>query len=430
MNISTISQPQTVQYAAVQSTLPAIKVSSREAEISNSLSQSTPSSFLGTLGSLVQQINELGKFASTASSMAAAQRGDGRSTITKANEFGDLAQALFQQFASNKNPDAQAIIDSFGQTAQAYLQDSLKASLVSEAANYFGITPGTVGATDFLNAGLDWVASGFESGVFISSLEAASATNTAALGGVAGEGAAEGAGVALGSTAGQILGGVGAAYSAYSLFKNWGNGDVVGGAVNGAATGAYIGSVVPGVGTAIGAVVGGLIGAASGLFKAGKHEDQIARDGVRKALIENGMLSSDYKLTLANGSGYDIGKDGGFKLINVDGSTRGAYDVDFQHPLAERTVGMAQSFVSVLMGGDKKLSSDFTGYVVNAALSNASTMEEAQANLLSIFSQFKLSPETTLQGISAMAQQGVITQEVAQAYANGFNDLLNFPSRK
>lgn len=421
MNVSNISQ-QTVQPTTLQASTPMICFPNQQSGIPATLIQGDAKSLVSTLAFLVQQVNELTKFAGSASATASLQRGDGRSTFTKASEFGDLAQVLFQQFAGNQNPDAGMIIDSFGQTAQAYLQNSLKASLVGEAATYFGFEAGSLTANDFLSAGLDWVASGFDSTAFTSSLGTASTANTAALGG---ETAAEGFGSAFGgATAGKILGGVGAAYSAYSLFKNWGKGDIAGGAINGAATGAYIGSVVPGVGTAIGAVVGGLLGAASGLFKTGKHKDQVARDGVREALINNGLLTNDYKLTLANGSNYDIGKDGGFKLINVDGTTRHAYDVDFQNPLAAQTVGMAQSFVSVMLGGDKKLSSDFTGYVVNAALSNASTIDEARANLLSIFKQFKLAPEGVLQGISSMIQSGVVTQDVGLAYANGLRDLF------
>ncbi len=378
-------------------------------------------SLMATLSNIISGVRELGRFASAASTAAQQAQGDPRSIFSKAQEFGTLAQALFQNFSRAQGESSQAFVDAFGQAAQGYLQNSIKDGLIDEATKYFGYNSGSLGATDFLNAGIDWISSGFNSGAFKNSLDAASLANQA------GAAPAEGGAVTTGldSTANTILGGVGAAYSAYNLFKNWGNGDIVGGLVNGASSGAFIGSIVPGVGTAIGGVVGGLIGAVSSLFrKSGKHEDQKDRDKVRAALIEHGMLPNDYCLTLANGSKYDIGKDGGYRLINTDGGTRHAYDVDFSNPLAGRLVGMAQGFISVLMGSNQKLTSDFTGYVVNAALSNASTLEDARANLLSIFQQFKIDPEMVAQEIGEMTGAGALSQDVALAYANGLRDLL------
>jgi hypothetical protein len=127
---------------------------------------------------------------------------------------------------------------------------------------------------------------------------------------------------------------------------------------------------------------------------------------------------------LADGSGYDIGKDGKHKLQNLDGTQRRAYEIDLNNPRAGEAIGMLQPLAFLLTGGNKKLTTDFTGYFVNAALSNAKTPEEVRANALSIFKSTKATPEQLVKGIAAAAQQGILAKDTAEAYLNGVMNLF------
>lgn len=106
-----------------------------------------------------------------------------------------------------------------------------------------------------------------------------------------------------GSTVAEAAPLIGGAYGAYSLGKLAANsGDLhtsdtgsatMQGASSGAALGAGIGSVFPGVGTAFGAgvggVIGGLYGLGAGLTASSKGERQVARDKYRENIIKNGV---------------------------------------------------------------------------------------------------------------------------------------------
>lgn len=234
-----------------------------------------------------------------------------------------------------------------------------------------------------------------------------------------------GAGSAIGSTASTVLGGIAAAYSVYQMADNWGNSTPQAGAVQGATVGGYIGScIMPGVGTAVGTVVGGIIGAGLGMIHSGKHKDQKMRDAIRNYLQENGVIDKDHKVELADGSKYNIGIDGGHRLPNVDGSERRAHDTDHSHPLANEAIGWAQPLAAVLVGGDLGPGKNFTGYFVNAALSNASDLETARQNVLKVYEKMNLSPEQMFGALSQIHQQGAISKEQYVAFAHGFRCLL------
>jgi hypothetical protein len=136
------------------------------------------------------------------------------------------------------------------------------------------------------------------------------------------------------------------------------------------------------------------------------------------------MINDSWQLTLADGSLYDIGKDGKFKLTNTDGSTRRAYEVDFKNPLAEQTVAMLQPLAFLVTGGNQKLANDFTGYFVNAALSNAKTLADARKNAVAIFSSAQIEPQKIAEAIVALVQRGSISEERGKAYLSGLALLL------
>ena len=213
----------------------------------------------------------------------------------------------------------------------------------------------------------------------------------------------------------------GALYSGYNLIRNWGNADVATSALNGAAVGAYVGSVVPGVGTLVGGAIGGLLGAASGLFhKSGKHEDQLVRDKLRGALQDLGLLDTNFGIRRADGSTYDLGKDGGFLLENEDGSSRHTYDTDPSNPLASLAVGLVNPLVSLLVGDGTKASSDLAGLLANAALSNATSPEEVRRNVLQFASTLGLNEDSLTEALSSNLGED---SPLLAAYLNGAHTL-------
>ncbi|MCB0346314.1 MAG: hypothetical protein KDD66_14440 [Bdellovibrionales bacterium] len=227
------------------------------------------------------------------------------------------------------------------------------------------------------------------------------------------------------SSAGPILGAVGAAYSAYQLIDNFGHNTPANGAIQGATVGAYIGTqIMPGLGTAVGGLIGGVAGAISGLFHSGKHPDQKARDAMRDGLAQLGLVSAEHNLTLADGSTYFIGYDGGHRYQNADGTQRAPYDVDFSNPLSPEAVGWAQPLAAVLTGGDEKLRTDLTGYLVNAAQSNANSLADVQRNIQAFLVKINATPEAIAQGLAQLHQAGKLSAEEYAAYLHGFKTLL------
>jgi hypothetical protein len=262
-------------------------------------------------------------------------------------------------------------------------------------------------------------------------LQGARAYSSEVLGGLQALGAGKSVGALGGSASGALgaasgwAGTVGAVGNLVSLFSAGDNVKPGQAALSGAVNGAYIGTqILPGWGTAIGAVVGGIAGFASSYFGSGKSKDQKARDQVREGLLQAGVIDAKYSLTLANGEKFDIGKDGGAKLKNTDGTERRMYEVDMTNPLTAQAIGFANPLAQLVSGGDKKLATAFAGYFANAAISNASSPEDVRQNMLAIFSKFKASPEQTLGALQQLGNAGKITAKEYAAYANGMSTMM------
>jgi len=193
-------------------------------------------------------------------------------------------------------------------------------------------------------------------------------------------------------------------------------GSVIGGAIGSA--------VFPGVGTAIGSFIGGFIGKLTAMF-GGKHRDQIARDDMRAGLQQIGLIDQSYQLKLADGSGYDIGKDGGFRIPNTDGTERRAYETDMSNPITGDVIGWVNPLATMLAGGNEKIRTDLAGYLTNAATSNAKTLADAQANVLAFYSQLGISSENAGQMLQQIAQSGSVGQDVLPAFAHGLQTLFS-----
>jgi hypothetical protein len=117
------------------------------------------------------------------------------------------------------------------------------------------------------------------------------------------------------------------------------------------------------------------------------------------------------------------GQDGSRRYTNLDGTKRAPYDVDFSNPLSHQTIGWLQPIAAVLTGGNEKLKNDLTGYLVNAALSNADTLSDAAANARAFVQMLGADPQQIAASISEMAGRGLLKNEQALAYLGGLASL-------
>lgn len=371
---------------------------------------------LGQLANLYQQTMMISRMAQAQYSQ---DRSSGLGILSGAANFGNIASQAFngmmmeQQYPQMGQLMGRGIgFQQLGQLAQSFMLNKGESLLAGELGKQLGVTLPNLSANSVFNAGAELLGFGSPAGatgLASSSLEA---------------GGMKALESGIGANASKFLGGVGAAYSAFDLLKNWGKNDPISGAVQGATTGAYIGSVVPGIGTLIGGAVGGLIGLASGLFGgSGKSKEQKLRDSFRDNLEQLGVLDGNHCVNLADGSKYNCGYDGGHKYTNLDGTQRGAFEIDFKNPLASQVIGWANPVIDALTGGDPMLKVAFVGYVTNAATSNATTLEEARQNVLSIFSNMKVGMQDVVGALTSMTQQGKLPKSTYDAYINGLQTL-------
>lgn len=234
-----------------------------------------------------------------------------------------------------------------------------------------------------------------------------------------------------------VLGAAAAAkggYDTYQGMMNAGQGQRAGMTTAGAGIGTML---LPGVGTAAGAAIGNVAGyglqgngikndlalaalgppgwtalAAKkmGVFNIGKDGDQLRRDQVRKAMLQQGGLDESYNLSLADGSKFNIGLDGGGKILTKGGKEINPYNIDTDNPFAHQATLWAMPLASIITGGDQKLGSDFSGYFTNAAMSNANTIEGVRANVLNIMASHKIDFPTARQALDAQLKAGKIDQ--------------------
>lgn len=142
-------------------------------------------------------------------------------------------------------------------------------------------------------------------------------------------------------------------------------------------------------------------------FGSRKGKDQLARDQVRKGLLASGFIDNNYGVKLADGSTFNIGKDGGEPLYNFDTSRAGAQGaLDDVNPLA-----------AILTGGNRKLNSDFAGYFTNAALSGG----DARKNALQFYQNAGLNHDQAYGQIVNMVNQGQLDAATGDAYRNALD---------
>lgn len=225
---------------------------------------------------------------------------------------------------------------------------------------------------------------------------------------------------AVGSTLGYGIPIAGGLYSGYNLAQNMmdnkkdpGGGAMAGAGLGGslAALGAF-GALGP-AGILAAALIGGAGGAGLGMFGGNKDKDQLARDAVRAQMKEVGFLGpdkNDYNLTLADGSVFDIGKDGETKNYNVDFSRQGIGDV----------VGAVNPLAAIMSGGDAKLNSDFAGYFTNAASGSG----DPYANARALYEKAGLDHNSAYSNVWNLFNAGKLDAAKRDAYLNGVDQVF------
>ena len=129
------------------------------------------------------------------------------------------------------------------------------------------------------------------------------------------------------------------------------------------------------------------------MMTSGKSDDQLIRDDYRGALKEKGYVDNDYNITLADGSKFNIGLDGKTKYTNIDGkTTRNAYDVDLNNPLAQYAAKKLEPYLAEKFGKDGQNREQFVGMIVNGVTSNAKTQADVDANIAAFQGQKPATP--------------------------------------
>lgn len=158
-----------------------------------------------------------------------------------------------------------------------------------------------------------------------------------------------------------------------------------------------------------------------------KSDEQLYRDRVRHQWKKHGLVDENYQMKLADGSTFDIGKDGGATLTNLDGSTRRYKDIDWNNPLAAESVADVNPLGYVLTSGIGKdrTSSEIVGYLTNAVTANAKDRAQVDANISSLYRNagFKNRQEVYA-SLDGLVEAGKINKEAADAYKQSVNKYL------
>lgn len=192
---------------------------------------------------------------------------------------------------------------------------------------------------------------------------------------------------------------------------------------------------------------GGLMNDAIGLalgYKSKKSDRIILRDRVRRGLmkIEDELQRGGFRrgendafeMQLADGSYYNIGRDGGEKVLGYDGKTeitKGG-EVDTSHPLSGFATGLVAPVMATIFQGKEKEGKAKTGFeaqFINGIISNAG--EDPQTvieNARKLYYSMGLdSKESMYQFLEALAQSedSTISQDELAAYENAVNIIFD-----
>lgn len=162
----------------------------------------------------------------------------------------------------------------------------------------------------------------------------------------------------------------------------------------------------------------------------GKSEEQMGRDKVREHLEKLGVINQegedkDWMLKFSDGTQFDIGKDGGARLVNEEGERRQYSDVDFSDARVGTVVGAVNPLAAILTGGNEKLRSDFAGEYTNAVLSGSEDPASINKRLQELYSKHNLTQSDAITQIDSLLEDEKIDAQTAAAYKNGVNTVFS-----
>ena len=82
---------------------------------------------------------------------------------------------------------------------------------------------------------------------------------------------------------------------------------------------------------------------------------------------------------------------------------------------------------ALMSQGNQKVQTDFVGYFVNAALSNAKNLADVRDNVNAIMKQFGVSDEALSKTIVSAAKSGQLDSGTASAWLNGIKERRELP---
>lgn len=147
-------------------------------------------------------------------------------------------------------------------------------------------------------------------------------------------------------------------------------------------------------------------------FGSTKDAAQKKRDSVRQSLKDGNLVDPNWDLTLPDGSKFNIGKDGHYKMDNG----LHPYQVDFGQEGASDIVGAVNPLAALISKGDSKLTSDFAGYFTNALLNS----KDKEQNIAGLYQQAGLTRDSALQMIADLK----ISDDKKAAYSSAVDTVF------
>jgi hypothetical protein len=162
------------------------------------------------------------------------------------------------------------------------------------------------------------------------------------------------------------------------------------------------------------------------MMTSGKSDDQLIRDDFRGSLKTQGIADEDYNVTLADGTKFDIGKDGKATLLNTDGKTERRYwNVDMENPLAKYAVTVLDPRVRELYGNAQN-PEQYTAMLVNAVTSNAKSEDDVRRNINAVLGNSELAKGLNLP--VAQSQTSAPTTQPQQSAPQTNSNFMAIPN--
>lgn len=165
------------------------------------------------------------------------------------------------------------------------------------------------------------------------------------------------------------------------------------------------------------------------LWGSTKSDGQIYRDRVRKSMKGYGLLDDKYNLTLADGTKFDFGLDGGARLTNAKGEKRRYQDVDFSDKLAADSVWKTNPLGYLFTAGrgtkDMRTETDIVGALTNAVTQNSKTSEDVDKKIRDLYAKAGFrTRQDAYAGLDGLVKAKRINEDMAAKLKNGVNPFL------